>query len=313
MTGNRVMIIDDQDSSREYLARIIQHENLDPVSCSTLADAGQALQEHPDDFLLVITRLKLADGDSLELMREIGSELPAPPPFIVIGSGSRPEIIQAFSHGARDFFTEPYNPRKISAALDRARQQALKEERKVTVYQHLREKSLAFVIANRLELVQPLVEVLTAEIGSSCRLSTRQLAGMGMGLHELLVNAIEHGNLEIPSRLKERPDYLQYLKRRAETMPYRERRVGLKVRITPEGFSCTVSDQGPGFDWRNLPRPGDPENLAKAHGRGIIMAGSFFDEFIFNEAGNEITVKKSFSRPGRPLADADSPGKTVTD
>jgi len=287
------MIIDDRASSRELLVRITRHENLESESFPDRTSAGQALQADPDGFSLVITRLKLPEGSGLELMRQAKSELTTPPPFIfTTGSGSRQEIIQAFRHGAFDLLQEPLNPREISATLARARRQAEKRAKRHQVYRYLREKLLDFEIDNQLELVQPLVEVLTGEIEA---LSGCRLTGLGMGLHELLVNAIEHGNLEIPSSLKERPDYLHYLRHRARSMPFRERRVTLHARITPESFCCTIRDQGPGFDWRNLPHPGNPENLAKAHGRGITMAGSFFDEFVFNETGNEVTVKKFLS------------------
>jgi len=290
------MIIDDRASSREFLVRIIRHENLEPESFPDRASAGHALREDPDGFILVIARLRLPEGSALELLRQGDSGQTTSPPFIfTAGPVSRQEIIQAFRHGAFDLFQEPLNPREISAALARARRKAEKRAKRRNVYHYLREKILDFEIGNQLELVQPLVEVLTSEIETLNRLSGHRLTGLGVGLHELLVNAIEHGNLEIPSTLKERPDYLHYLRRRAQTLPFRERRVTLYARITPESFSCTIRDQGPGFDWRNLPHPGNPENLIKAHGRGITMAGSFFDEFIFNESGNEITVKKALS------------------
>ncbi len=304
MTANRVMIIDDQAASREYLVRIIHHENLAAEIFPDGASAREALRENPEDLVLVITRFKLPDISGLELAREICSELPVPPPFIVIAKhDARQEIIQAFKHGAFDFFSEPFSPREIGAALARARQLRQNREKNFRAYRHLREKRLHFEIDNDLGLVQPLVNVVAAEIGSCCRISPRRLDGLKMGLHELLVNAIEHGNLEISSTLKERPDYLQYLRRRARADPYRNRRVTLEARIAPQGFSCTIRDQGAGFNWQNLPHPGTPDNLGKAHGRGIAMAGSFFDEFIFNPAGNEVTVKKNLKpHPPEPAA-----------
>jgi len=306
MTGKRVMIIDDRAASRTYLARIIQREKLAAEIFSDGRSAGRVLREDSTGIILVITRLRLPDSSALDLMQGLASELPAPVPFIVIAErGTRQEIIQAFRQGAYDFFEEPLDPRKISSALARARREAENRDKLLRVYRGLREKKVHFEIGNDLNLVQPLVQAAVNEISACGRVSSHHLAGLRMGLHELLVNAIEHGNLEISSNLKERADYLQYLQRRARSAPYRERRVTFEIHIIPTGFSCRIRDQGPGFDWRNLPHPGTPENLGKAHGRGITMAGSFFDEFIFNDTGNEVTVKKFWD--AAPLEPATEP------
>ncbi len=66
----------------------------------------------------------------------------------------------------------------------------------------------------------------------------------------------------------------------------------------PGSFTCMIQNQGPGFEWRFLPDPTDPENLFKSHGRGVIMAGNFFDEFFYSESGNQVTVRKFFKDNG---------------
>jgi anti-sigma regulatory factor (Ser/Thr protein kinase) len=62
--------------------------------------------------------------------------------------------------------------------------------------------------------------------------------------------------------------------------------------ITPDSFTCEITDEGPGFDWRSLPDPRDPENLFKPHGRGIILMANYFDQLTFNDQGNSITMVK---------------------
>ena len=46
----------------------------------------------------------------------------------------------------------------------------------------------------------------------------------------------------------------------------------------------TVEDEGPGFDFNNLPDPTAPENIEKPHGRGVFLMRHLADkcEFIDN-------------------------------
>ncbi|MBY0456810.1 MAG: ATP-binding protein, partial [Gemmataceae bacterium] len=46
------------------------------------------------------------------------------------------------------------------------------------------------------------------------------------------------------------------------------------------------------FDVAALPDPTDPENLARASGRGLLLMRSFLDDVRFNPAGNKVTLVK---------------------
>jgi anti-sigma regulatory factor (Ser/Thr protein kinase) len=120
------------------------------------------------------------------------------------------------------------------------------------------------------------------------------LLRVSMALREALVNAIEHGNLEVSSSLREADDdsYVQELRRRREINPYRDRRVKLFARETRDDVTYVIRDEGPGFDVASLPDPTDPENLEKASGRGLLLIRAFMDEVLHNPTGNEITLIK---------------------
>lgn len=52
----------------------------------------------------------------------------------------------------------------------------------------------------------------------------------------------------------------------------------------------TVKDQGPGFDFNNLPDPTDPENIEKPNGRGIFLMKNLADEINFEEDGRTVEL-----------------------
>jgi serine/threonine-protein kinase RsbW len=64
----------------------------------------------------------------------------------------------------------------------------------------------------------------------------------------------------------------------------------LQYQITDKDIQFVITDNGPGFDYRNLPDPTKPENIEKTHGRGIFLMKHLADEVEFNDKGNEVKV-----------------------
>jgi len=58
-------------------------------------------------------------------------------------------------------------------------------------------------------------------------------------------------------------------------------------------FKLTILDEGPGFDWSNLPDPREEKNWHNERGRGIFIVRSYTDRLYFNNHGNMITFQKS--------------------
>ncbi|MES3019465.1 MAG: ATP-binding protein [Bacteroidota bacterium] len=87
-------------------------------------------------------------------------------------------------------------------------------------------------------------------------------------LSEATVNAIIHGN-------KENPDKKVY--------------INLEV-VEDKRLIFTVSDEGDGFDFNNLPDPTSPENLENLTGRGVFIIKRLADQCIFNSRGNELEL-----------------------
>lgn len=58
----------------------------------------------------------------------------------------------------------------------------------------------------------------------------------------------------------------------------------------------SVSDQGEGFDFNNLPDPTDPENLEKPNGRGVFLMKNLADKIEFEDSGRKVNISfKIFS------------------
>lgn len=66
--------------------------------------------------------------------------------------------------------------------------------------------------------------------------------------------------------------------------------VDLYVGDKETDFCFNVKDQGPGFDYNNLPDPTAPENIEKEDGRGIYLMKSLAEEVEFENGGKSVNI-----------------------
>lgn len=119
---------------------------------------------------------------------------------------------------------------------------------------------------------------------------------------EILINAIEHGNLGITfdekTRAIEQGDYMQFLLARQKEPRYAGRHVLVDYLINGRMLIFRVTDEGNGFDHGSfLERAkNDPFLSMLEHGRGIIMTKNVFDSVVFNDEGNQVILTKKIPR-----------------
>jgi serine/threonine-protein kinase RsbW len=84
---------------------------------------------------------------------------------------------------------------------------------------------------------------------------------------EAVNNAIQHGNKYNPNL-----------------------KVLVSYEVDQDTLSFTITDQGSGFDYYNLPDPTAPENLEKPTGRGVFLMKHLADQLIFSNNGASVEL-----------------------
>jgi len=115
-----------------------------------------------------------------------------------------------------------------------------------------------------------------------------------VGLTELLLNAVEHGNLCISYAEKQRLRceglWEQEVATRVADPDNADKEVWVEYARDPRLIRVLIRDQGNGFDWRRH-LDIDPARVADLHGRGIAMARMIsFDRLEYRGNGNEVEV-----------------------
>lgn len=131
---------------------------------------------------------------------------------------------------------------------------------------------------------------LAVVLATLCHDSTRR----GLGFLEILLNAIEHGNLGIT--YEEKTNLLaeglweSEINRRLELPQHIDKMVEILVTHNQTGLFFVIKDQGKGFDWKKY-ITFDPSRATSTHGRGIAMAKYIsFDHLEYRGTGNEVAI-----------------------
>jgi len=123
-------------------------------------------------------------------------------------------------------------------------------------------------------------------------------SSVALGLSEILVNAIEHGNLEISYEEKtillETGEWDQEITKRLCDNDHKDKFVDVIFKRESNQILITITDQGNGFDWHKHVNS-DPFNHSSKHGRGIALAIAMgFSNISYNEKGNQVTATVEF-------------------
>ncbi len=102
-----------------------------------------------------------------------------------------------------------------------------------------------------------------------CGFSDDLIRKTKVSLLEMTINAINHGNRNDISK-----------------------KVYVTYKVTAEMLKISITDEGEGFDYTNLPDPLKESNRIKSHGRGLFLVKKYMDIVEFNSTGNRILAIK---------------------
>lgn len=118
---SRIFIVEDDDSLRRELARVLELDGFEPQFCANFASAArEALDAKPD---AVILDLRLPDADGLSICRGIRAESDVPI-LVLTSSDAEFDEVMSMKLGADDYLAKPYRPAVLLAHVARLLQRA---------------------------------------------------------------------------------------------------------------------------------------------------------------------------------------------
>ena len=111
----RVLVVDDEPSMRELLVIMLTKEGYDVVTADSRASAAKALARGPVD--MVITDVRLPDGDGIEILRHVKAAAPETAVVVMTAYGSTESAVGAMKLGAHDYLTKPFDVEELKIVV----------------------------------------------------------------------------------------------------------------------------------------------------------------------------------------------------
>jgi CheY-like chemotaxis protein len=293
----RILVVDDHRSQAEEFGALLRDAGCDVTYAGNGREAMDLLRRDLPDIIL--TDLDMPEMDGLELVQAIRRDYPALPVILMTVTGSEDVAARALHQGAASYVRKRSLAREVvrtvGSVLAVARALPLQERG----LDCLTEGQFGFLLDNDPARVPPLLGYLEQVASALHPRDRTERIRVGVALSEALLNAIQHGNLELSSDLRQEDEriFRDLGEERRRQPPYRDRRVHVRATLSRSEAVYVVEDEGPGFDPATVPDPRDPANLERIGGRGLMLIRTFMDEVEHSEGGNRITLRKRYSTP----------------
>ena len=284
-----VLVVDDDESNRDILAEYLEDAGYRVLEAPSGSRALELLATHPEIDIMVLDRT-MPDLDGIAVLRRLKSEPQTRdlPVILQTAAAASHEILEGIREGAFYYLTKPYEKSTMLAIVETAcaDQRQLREMRRAMTGQ---QRVLALLDEARFRF-RTLEEVKSlAHLVSSCCPEPLQVI---YGLSELMINAVEHGNLGITYAGKTallRDGTWHHEVERRLTLPENQHRYAtLEFHAGPRDLSIVIRDQGHGFDWREYLEL-RPNRASDLHGRGVAMARALsFSSITYPGNGNMV-------------------------
>ncbi|BBL76488.1 response regulator [Methylomagnum ishizawai] len=290
MTAAHVLLVEDEEIIATIITEFLGSRG---IQVSAVADGEQAwalLRGGDPPYETILLDRELPGISGMELLQRIKTtaQLSQIPVVMETSSNDAKSIQEGLDRGAYYYLTKPFQPDVLLAIVNAAVGQ-YRDYRRMRETLEKAERTLLFMESGRFRfhsLAQ--AQALAGGLAQACPEPLRAAAG----LQELLINAVEHGNLGIS--YQEKSELILAGRLQAEC----ERRLGLPehldktvevvVEREADRLCFTISDQGAGFDWHKY-LDFDPGRIFDPNGRGIALARKIsFDQLDYLGDGSSV-------------------------
>lgn len=298
----RILLAEDEEITTEIIRDLLAPQGFEVTACADGLEAWRRLEEDDPPYDVILLDRGLPGMDGMEVLRRVKAapRLARIPVVMETGDDDEASIREGLNQGAYYYLTKPLQPQVLLAVVRAALEQA-RESRRMLENERRAERPLALLHQGTFRF-RDLDEarMLAAYLARACPDPARAI----QGLQELLVNAVEHGNLGITyaekSALLLADAWQDEVRRRLALPVYRDRHVEVDLQRASEALRFTIRDQGQGFDWREY-LDFSTDRAFDLHGRGIAMAGKLsFDGLEYQGSGNTVLAWVRSGPAARP-------------
>ncbi len=296
--STKILVVDDEEFNLDILSELLSADGYTIIQGKDGIDAIEQLQAHPDIDLIILDRM-MPRMDGMETIQKIKSmpALSRVPIIMQTAASSSAQIQQGIEAGVYYYLTKPYEESMLLGIVHAALYDA--RSSKALLAELNNRKRVLGLMENASFRFRTLEEAKNlAYFISFCFPDPERTV---YGLCELMINAIEHGNLGISYEEKKQlilqDGWLGEVNRRLSLPENIHKYATLEYAIRDGLIALTIKDQGKGFDWRQY-MDLDPHRILDPNGRGIATSRlKSFDALDYRGNGSEVICTVRFNSP----------------
>ncbi len=291
MSAQRLLVVDDEPFNLEIIGEYFDGLGFE-IDTAEHGEEAWALLNEKGPYAAIILDRMMPVLDGMGLLKRVKSDerLQSLPVIMQTAAGTPDQVREGLAAGAYYYLVKPFERESL---LTIVRGALADNEAREALQQKLAEHGNTLQLMTSAEFSLRTVE----EAGALAALlaqATPKPENAVLGLSELLVNAVEHGNLGISYReksaLRHEDRWAEEVVRRLALPENTAKRVRAVLARDEAGVSIRICDEGEGFDWREY-LEFSPERAFDPNGRGIALAKmTSFDSLEYSGCGNTVAV-----------------------
>lgn len=287
-----ILIVDDDVNNVEILKLDLEDSDYEILTGCDGIEGWEVLQQNKNNICAILLDRMMPNMDGMEFMAKLKADpsVAQKPVIMQTAAAEKSQVAEGIQAGVYYYLTKPYDVEVmqsvVSAAIsDYIDYEELQKEIRQNTHKHLIKESRFEV--KSLDDARVLATTLANFYPDSQRVV--------FGISELLINAIEHGNLGITysdkSRLNKESRWDQEVARLLDLAEHKSKKVLVHFKRTDDSITLTITDEGDGFEWRQYLEI-DPDRATHSHGRGIALSKIMsFDSIEYQGTGNQVVCK----------------------
>jgi two-component system response regulator PilR (NtrC family) len=183
--SDKILVVDDEPSMREMLGIMLRKEGFEVLLAESRAMAAAVLSQGP--VAMVITDVKLPDGDGIEILRHVKAASAETVVIVMTAFGSTQTAVAALKMGAQDYLIKPFDIDELKIVVRSALHKQRLEEENLFLKAELREQRGLERIVGRSPSMQAVFDLIRAVAPTSSTVLVNGESGTGK---ELVAKAI---------------------------------------------------------------------------------------------------------------------------